>query len=1020
MEISGSATADSDIALYVDGEPAKLIDLAKSTDTDRVYLDGSTVKTNKAGQYTAAAELYGGRSPAEIDPGEISEIYAVDGVRQTNSVFVRYAPGMPNVAALGDIKHKALLISLPWEEMTYLEPPPPGSAGGGGGGGTMAPTLLLSSTGDTIFEKFGVARASLVSVYVSGDNPNALGERLKDRTGWQWTQTVPVILRYDPGEDLEYRVIFDKNDDDISKVWVNIENAAGGNEYIMPAEYDSAKGYWLATGELPSVGFVPGLISVDYILKLGTDISLEEEALSALQNRPALNDPELLTALVNNELRTYTMPEGLLDDDNLADKMWRQLVEAVPDLAAISVTENPDETETVSYTTADGEESVTGKMWALDKTDPAVIALAEEMLEAESALPLGSNGWYTISAIVHYTQGGQEKTMPYENFLMLLSDYDSNADAMAALDIADSVKVAYTEMIRLPQAAAPQARSARLLPGSDQATPEGFDAYCTALDFSLSGLDLGKEALGITDDMLDVNIGGGKALNGANLLSAIGAALGLKDIVNNVNENCDIKYLFKQYNDLGNSLQSLSNTECFKSMSYEDVRAFYRIMDDYYKAYSKYNRWQRNNRMFNNGKVIFTSGAIIFSAMTMGAGGEGYVLTKLGEGVSRGITASGVALSAGDIAYGYLGSKEFTKLMISAHINNLNRFEAAFTRYMYKKCGRLNRTVTDPYRVKVVFDPSGFAYENGDLNQKVAGVLAEIWQADDAGGANARLWTEAAEYGEVNPQITGEDGWYAWDVPVGWWQVRLSKDGYQEARSEWLPVLPVQLGVNLELIPAGGDPGDGDGGGGGGGGGGAAAPPPPVSPETPWNNPFADVSAGDWFYGDVEYVYTKGLMNGTGADQFSPRLALTRGMIVTILHRLAGAPDVAGSADPFGDVASGQYYADAVKWAAANGIVSGVGGGKFAPDAAITRQDLAVVLNRYTGFAGMNLPAQRPYAAFNDSAAIADYAKAAVETFYSAGIINGVPGGLFNPKSGATRAEVAAMLHRFLETAGEQ
>ena len=193
--------------------------------------------------------------------------------------------------------------------------------------------------------------------------------------------------------------------------------------------------------------------------------------------------------------------------------------------------------------------------------------------------------------------------------------------------------------------------------------------------------------------------------------------------------------------------------------------------------------------------------------------------------------------------------------------------------------------------------------------------------------------------------------------------------------------------------------------------------PAVIPPPTPWVNPFADVKSSDWFYGDVEYVYTHGLMTGTSTNPmlFSPQMSVTRGMIVTILYRAAGSPDVSGLSNPFSDVAGGQYYRDAVIWAAANGIVAGIGNGKYDPDANITRQDLAVILYRYAQWAGIELPVTQDYTGFTDDAHVANYAKDAIEAFFKAGIINGYPDGSFQPNGTATRAEVAAMIHRFFE-----
>jgi hypothetical protein len=146
-------------------------------------------------------------------------------------------------------------------------------------------------------------------------------------------------------------------------------------------------------------------------------------------------------------------------------------------------------------------------------------------------------------------------------------------------------------------------------------------------------------------------------------------------------------------------------------------------------------------------------------------------------------------------------------------------------------------------------------------------------------------------------------------------------------------------------------------------------------------------------------------------------MTLTRGMVVTVLYRIEGSPDVSGLTNPFSDVAAGRYYTDAVIWAASNGIINGMGGGRFGPDIDITRQDLATILDRYATFAEMTLPEVRAYPGFNDDADIANYAREALERFFKAGIINGRPGNRFDPRGTATRAELATMLMNFLETA---
>ena len=200
-------------------------------------------------------------------------------------------------------------------------------------------------------------------------------------------------------------------------------------------------------------------------------------------------------------------------------------------------------------------------------------------------------------------------------------------------------------------------------------------------------------------------------------------------------------------------------------------------------------------------------------------------------------------------------------------------------------------------------------------------------------------------------------------------------------------------------------------------------PPPPVTPGTPVTParpaapvglPFADVSGSDWFYNDVRYVYEKGIMDGTGADRFSPNAPLTRAMIVTILYRMAGSPSVSGSSD-FTDVAAGKWFAKAVAWAAANGIVNGYGSGLFGPNDPVTREQLAAILYRYAVYGGMTaVTLEENLGGFADTAQLSAYAIQAMNWAVGQGLINGSDSNLV-PKAQATRAQVAAIIHRYLE-----
>lgn len=176
--------------------------------------------------------------------------------------------------------------------------------------------------------------------------------------------------------------------------------------------------------------------------------------------------------------------------------------------------------------------------------------------------------------------------------------------------------------------------------------------------------------------------------------------------------------------------------------------------------------------------------------------------------------------------------------------------------------------------------------------------------------------------------------------------------------------------------------------------------------------PFTDVGVGDWFRDAVEYAYGNGLMNGTSATKFSPSGETTRGMIVTILYRLEKEPAVGKAAD-FTDVAKDQYYADAVAWAAENGIVNGYGNGKFGPDDNVTREQLAVTLYRYAAYIKADTSAEGKLDSFRDASQISEYAKEAMKWAVGSGLVTGKGNQTLDPKGSATRAEIATILMRF-------
>ncbi len=179
-------------------------------------------------------------------------------------------------------------------------------------------------------------------------------------------------------------------------------------------------------------------------------------------------------------------------------------------------------------------------------------------------------------------------------------------------------------------------------------------------------------------------------------------------------------------------------------------------------------------------------------------------------------------------------------------------------------------------------------------------------------------------------------------------------------------------------------------------------------------NPFTDVSEKDLFYGDVMFVYENGLMPGTSSTLFSPHGTATRGMMATILWRMEGSPAPKGK-NSFTDVEAGKWYADAITWTVENGIFADDGKDKFGPDDPITREQLAAIFYRYADYKGYDLTVKGNLDKFKDADKITDYAKTAMQWAVGSGLMKGKSGNLLDPQGTATRAEIAAMLHRFIE-----
>ncbi len=182
--------------------------------------------------------------------------------------------------------------------------------------------------------------------------------------------------------------------------------------------------------------------------------------------------------------------------------------------------------------------------------------------------------------------------------------------------------------------------------------------------------------------------------------------------------------------------------------------------------------------------------------------------------------------------------------------------------------------------------------------------------------------------------------------------------------------------------------------------------------EEKWINPFTDVKEDDWFYSFVEYVAKKGLFKGITETTFGPSQVLTRAMLVTVLYRAEGEPEITQEAG-FEDVDVDAYYAKAVAWAKANSIVDGMTDTEFAPNVNITREQIAAIMFRYAIYKGMNAVTMEENLHFDDAEAISEYAVLALNWAVGSGLMNGRTETTINAKDNATRAEVATIITRY-------
>ena len=188
-----------------------------------------------------------------------------------------------------------------------------------------------------------------------------------------------------------------------------------------------------------------------------------------------------------------------------------------------------------------------------------------------------------------------------------------------------------------------------------------------------------------------------------------------------------------------------------------------------------------------------------------------------------------------------------------------------------------------------------------------------------------------------------------------------------------------------------------------------------VTKETPWKNLFNDVKESDWYFDAVKYVNVNKLMGGTSASTFAPNEKLTRAMFVTILYRLENEPSIKSDVK-FNDVDENTWYTNAVAWAYENGIAYGVSEKDFAPNANITREQIATIMYRYSTYKSYSTKSSEiSISSYKDADTISEFAFEAMEYAVESGLINGKTATTLNPKDNATRAEIAIIIQRFIE-----
>jgi len=638
--------------------------------------------------------------------------------------------------------------------------------------------------------------------------------------------------------ELSY-IITTSNDDAFLFIYLMVEDMTGGGDLAMPAVYDPAKDHWVVKGISPGGNFFPGRFYLEYAYKSDPYLT-QEEVNQMLRDHAEAKDEWANAPFDYPRFNAATDDELLAQVGEYSNRMSDIFLSAFPAvLPDMNVTADDDGVVTSSFTGTDGQtHEFTISQDTLDESlEAALISRANSAPESEIT-KIGNVRIYEETTI---TVNGRAYTR--EGFAHAAGEAAAEVGVYTLPEVFAAMGIASNDTITISQnlyaysadgGLTPQPIIARAASGIiNPMTASGeFGILAANSNPNYSSLNT---TMNITSSTLyqaeyafSLNSGTASFMNG---VSTVTSAIGIGTTGYTMYK---VNTAFDAHRSALNELTSFMNSDMFQYLTSAEQK----VVSDFWLNSSgilKAGEGEKNLSNTVNILYLTADGCMLLT----GVAGAGKTITQ--RIANRTAMDIGTKLKwLGDINKAIFGQGDFHDEAIRRANSEADMILSVRDRYFSRAVERAKKPLTDsktntdgtggdkppeinpnlpddillrgglyiygeyvPFGPKWKHDPSGFAYENGDLDNRVEGVRAEIWTSDDENGTYARYWDEAEEWDEVNPQITGETGWYAWNVPVGWWQVRLYKDGYHEARSEWLPVLPEQLGVNLEMIPIG-------------------------------------------------------------------------------------------------------------------------------------------------------------------------------------------------------------------------